>query len=44
MGKIFLKKFLPQLCTFRMIGVMGMILRYVCWGTHRPPPPLWGIK
>ena len=20
--------------------VMGIILRYVCWGTHRPPPPL----
>ena len=19
--------------------VMGIILRYVCWGTHRPPPP-----
>ena len=18
---------------------MGIILRYVCWGTHRPPPP-----
>ena len=22
--------------------VMGIILRYVCWGTHRPPPPPGG--
>ena len=23
-------------------AVMGIILRHVCWGTHRPPPPPWG--
>ena len=24
--------------------VMGIILRYVCWGTHRPPPPPRGAR
>ena len=31
-------RILPQLCIFKM-RVMGIILRYVCWGTHRPSPP-----
>ena len=38
MGKIFLQKlFTPLVYTHNDQRVMGIILRYVCWGTHRPP-------
>ena len=34
------KFFSPQLCIYIQNDqrVMGIILRCVCWGTHRPPP------
>ena len=40
MGKNFLKKnFTPIVCIQNDQRVMGIILRCVCWGTPRPPPP-----
>ena len=40
MGKFFLKNFFSSLVHIQNYQrVMGIILRYVCWGTHRPPPP-----
>ena len=40
MGKNFLKFFFTPLAHIQNDQcVMGIILRYVCWGTHRPPPP-----
>ena len=40
MGKCFLKKiFTPIVYIQNGQRVMGIILRYVCWGTHQPPPP-----
>ena len=39
MGKIFRKKIPPVVYIQNDQRVMGIILRYVCWGTHRPPPP-----
>ena len=43
MGKVFLKRnlFTPLLYDPNDQRVMGIILRYVCWGTHRPP---WGAR
>ena len=39
MGKFFLKKnFTSHVHIQNDQRVMGIILRYVCWGTHRPPP------
>ena len=39
MGKFFLKKiFTLHVHIQNDQRVMGIILRYVCWGTHRPPP------
>ena len=39
MGKFFLKKnFTPVVYIQNDQRVMGIILRYVCWGTYRPPP------
>ena len=39
MGKFFLKKiFTSHVRIQNDQRVMGIILRYVCWGTHRPPP------
>ena len=41
MDKFFFKKvFLPVVYIQNDQRVMAIILRYVCWGTHRPPPPL----
>ena len=41
MGNFFLKKiFTPLVYVQNDQCVMGIILRYVCWGTHRSPPPL----
>ena len=38
--KNFLKKgFTPFVYVQNDQRVMGIILRHVCWGTHRPPPP-----
>ena len=40
MGKFFLKKKFTPIVDFENDQrVMGIILRYACWGTHRPPPP-----
>ena len=40
MGKIFLKiYFTPVMYVPDGQRVMGIILRYVCWGTQGPPPP-----
>ena len=39
MGKCFGKKFPPVVYIQNDQRVMGIILRYVCWGTHRLPPP-----
>ena len=40
MGKFFLKiLFTPVVCVQNDQCVMGIILRYVSWGTHGPPPP-----
>ena len=39
MGKFFEKFFTPLVHIQNDQRVMGIILRYVCWGTHRPPPP-----
>ena len=40
MGKSFLNFFLtPLVYVQNDQRVMGIILRYVCWGTHCPPPP-----
>ena len=41
MGNFFEKIFTPLVHIQNDQCVMGIILRYVCWGTHRPPPP-WG--
>ena len=39
MGSLFLKKFFtPHVYVQNDQRVMGIILRYVCWGTHRYPP------
>ena len=38
MGKFFLKNFSPVVYIQKKQRVMGIILRYVCWGI--PPPPL----
>ena len=40
MGKFFLKKISPVVYIQTEQCVMGIILRYVCWGI--PPPPPWG--
>ena len=40
MGKFFENIFTPLVYIQNDQHVMGIILRYVCWGTHRPPPPL----
>ena len=42
MGKFFLNVFTPVVYVPNDQRVMGIILRYVCWGTHRPPP--WGAR
>ena len=39
MGQFFDKKFTPLLYAQNDQHVIGIILRYVRWGTHRPPPP-----
>ena len=40
MGKFFLKILFPPVVSVpKSSRVMGIILRYVCWGTHGPPPP-----
>ena len=45
MGKFFCKKFAPLVHIQNDQLVMGIILRYVCWGTHRtPPPPIRGAR
>ena len=39
-NRIFLKKnFTPFVYIQNHPRVMGIILKYVCWGTHLPPPP-----
>ena len=38
MGIFFEKNFTPLVHIQNDQCVMGIILRYVCWGTHRPPP------
>ena len=42
MGNFFEKIFTPLVHIQNDQRVMGIILRYVCWGTHRPPPPPGG--
>ena len=38
MGNFFLKKiFTPHVYVPNDQHVMGIIVRYVCWGTHEPP-------
>ena len=40
MGKFFLKKNItPLVYVQNDQRVMGIIFRYVCWGTYQPPPP-----
>ena len=39
MGNFFGIFFTPVVYIQNDQRVMGIILRYVCWGTHRPPPP-----
>ena len=40
-GNFFLKiSFTPFVYVPNDQRVMGIILRYVCWGTHGPPTPL----
>ena len=42
MGNFFEKFFTPLVHIQNDQCVMGIILRYLCWGTHRPPPPPLG--
>ena len=37
MGNFFSEPFFAPLVYVQ--GVMGIVLSYVCWGTHRPPLP-----
>ena len=37
MGKFFERFFTPVVYIQSDQCIMGIILRYVCWGTHRPP-------
>ena len=39
MGQI---SFTPVVCVQNDQRVMGIIMRYVCWGTPPPPRPSWG--
>ena len=39
MGNFFRIFFTPVVYIQNDRRVMGIILRYVCWGTHQPPPP-----
>ena len=39
MGNFFFKNFTPLVQIQNDQCVMGISVRYVCWGTHRPPPP-----
>ena len=42
MGNLFGIFFTPVVYIQNDQRVMGIILRYVCWGTQRPPPPPTG--
>ena len=44
MGNFFGIYFTPVVYIQNDHRVMGIILRYVCWGTHRPPPPPRGAR
>ena len=45
MDKIFFENFFtPVLYIQNDQRVVGIILRCVCWGTHRPPPPPRGAR
>ena len=44
MGNFFGIFFTPVVYIQNDQRVMGIIFRYVCWGTHRPPPPPRGAR